>query len=67
MESTQEKNCIVLSLHIIIVFVLISVAQTQNRKVDLESLNRLGAIPVVESGWNYAGGVYNRVKVNMCK
>lgn len=32
---------------------------------DLESFNRITNLPIVESGWNYAGNIYNKVKVGI--
>lgn len=32
---------------------------------DLESFNRITNLPIVETGWDYAGNIYNRVKVSL--
>lgn len=40
--------------------------QNQPRKVNLpqlQSINRINNFPIVETGWSYAGQLYNRLKV----
>lgn len=34
----------------------------QRHLPELESVNRITNIPIVETGWNYAGQLYNRIK-----
>lgn len=36
---------------------------SRDNSIKLESIDRIINLPIVESGWNYAGHVYDRLKV----
>lgn len=44
----------------------LAVVQNQSRMInlpELEAVNRISNLPIVETGWNYAEYMYQRIKV----